>query len=157
MNVLVKLLCLLPAVLLCSCASTKMGHKDLKSATVVQVDNGYRARDINYARPMLNATRLAVIGSQVGRGTAAHVVGAAIGAIAGGGLSYMSERKDARGAYTNVLVKLDDGSKATLGGTKIKPLPLPGDRVWVRCDSAGIPYEIVSSKPTNKTNGSSVR
>lgn len=144
------LLCLLPAILLSSCASTHGSNKNLKSATVVRVDKGYRTGEINYTSPVLNATRLAYIGSQVGRGAAAHIVGAAVGALAGGGLSYMAEKKEARGAYTNVQVKLDDGTKATLGATKIKPMPVPGQRVWVRCDSGGIPYEIVPSEPEKK-------
>jgi outer membrane lipoprotein SlyB len=145
MNTLSRLCLVFMALFMASCASSSSSAQ-LKPATVIKVERGYHSKDINYSRPTMNAVRLGFIGSQVGRGAAAHIVGAAVGALAGGGLSYLSERKDARGAYTSVTLRLDDDSKATVGATKVKPMPIPGDRIWVKCDSAGVPYEIVPSK-----------
>jgi outer membrane lipoprotein SlyB len=149
MNTLSRLCLVCMALFMASCASSSSSAQ-LKPATVIKVERGYRSKDINYIRPTLNAARLGYIGSQVGRGTAAHIVGAAVGVLAGGGLSYMSEKHDARGAYTSVTLKLDDDSKATVGATKVKPMPIPGQRVWVKCDSAGVPYQIVPSKEEPK-------
>ncbi len=127
---------------LSNCASTA-STQNLKAATVLEVHHSIYNRGTSAAPGIMGATQLGIIGSQVGTGAAAHVVGAAVGALAGGGLGYAAARDSATTQITSVYLVLDDGSRATIGAARMKHTPHRGERVWVRCDAAGRPVKLV--------------
>ena len=138
------------SVLLFSSCSAMRTKKNLKPATVLESNTVVFKRDVSGGPGIMLGTQLGIIGSQVGCGVAAHIVGATVGAIAGGGLGYAAERNSATTRITTVQVRLDDGLKATIGVSKLKYPLRPGDRVWVRCSASGMPLSLVESAPATR-------
>jgi outer membrane lipoprotein SlyB len=141
---LTLILSVVALVLGSSCSSTPK-HRNLKPATVLDVHTHIGERPVSGGPSLMLGTQLALVGSQVGCGVAAHVVGAAVGALVGGGGGYALERNGSRTHITCLYVQLDDGMKATVSIPKLKRPVRVGDRVWVQCNSVGLPEKLVES------------
>ena len=139
-----KLIALLMLLAFASCTSTRTSNQNLKPATVLEVTTHTGRSGVSGVPSLAFGTHLALIGSQVGGGVAAHVIGATVGALIGAGAGYAAESNGSR--IITLYVKLDSGMKATLAVSKLKHLIKPGDRVWVECDRVGIPLKFVESR-----------
>lgn len=128
---------------LVSC-STPAKMSKLEAGTIQSVTTTLHQRDVDYWRPGFTATHLGLIGSQVGTGSAAHVVGAAAGVVIGGIIGFASEKHDSRTIKRRVLIRLDSGSRLELQVPTKRQLR-EGQRVWVAYDMKGLPHHLVDT------------
>jgi outer membrane lipoprotein SlyB len=128
---------------LASCASAPKISK-IEGGTIQSAITKVHQRDVDYWRPGFTATHLGIIGSQIGSGNAAHVVGASAGVVIGGIIGFASEKHDSRKVTRNVLIQLDSGTRLSVQVPTDRALR-KGQRVWVAYDMKGLPHHLVDT------------
>jgi outer membrane lipoprotein SlyB len=128
---------------LASCASAPKISK-IEGGTIQSSITTVHQRNIDYWRPGFTATHLGLIGSQVGSGSAAHVVGAAAGVVIGGLIGFASEKNHPRKITRDVLIRLDSGTRLSVQVPTDRALR-QGQRVWVAYDMKGLPHHLVDT------------
>lgn len=128
---------------LASCASAPKISK-IEGGTIQSSITKVHHRDVDYWRPGFTATHLGIIGSQIGSGSAAHVVGAAAGVVIGGIIGFASEKHDSHKVTRDVLIRLDSGTGLSVQVPTDRALR-KGQRVWVAYDMKGLPHHLVDT------------
>ena len=132
---------LLTLLLLASCVAPRSSFHRLEPGVVKQItiDMGRS----NGVSPLWGALWLAAIGSGIGSGTTAHVIGAGGGALAGGALGYAHDQRLTKRVNRTVEVAADSGVLYRLPVPGTAPLRI-GQHVWVAFDSRGRPQHVVA-------------
>jgi outer membrane lipoprotein SlyB len=134
-----RLIALLLALLLASCSSTKNAISRMELGRVVHILVDMAKRDIDHSAPLLTGAQMGIMGSFVGSGTTASVIGAASGILVGTGLGYLSESGSSSVNYTTVIVRADTGvTYRVRTENDVMPPPRIGQRIWITFDKKGI-------------------
>lgn len=119
----------LTALMATSCVVTRKpkDQVSVERGKVLEVMQSYRRPGDRGGSTLFGAAHLGILGSMIGSGSAAHVIGAASGALIGGTLGYVSSGP---GMVQFATIRMDKGGVLELE-VPAKQRVRPGQYVWV--------------------------